>query len=665
MSKLGVTLDILNQKGTPAFYSDIFTNRPAAGFAGRVFISTDTGAIYEDTGSTWILIADAGAGTTGTLQQVTTNGKTTDKGINITAGGLNVSGTQPFLGNLPNNLIIDNSGSSNSRFYSYGTNISTLGGFQFTGIHSDQGASTDFLTLAVNTGAATFNSSVSATSLIKIGGTSAQFLKADGSIDSNTYLTTGSASSTYLPLTGGTLTGNLAIPSNQLAIGTATPGAPLDIHTATGTAAQFNGTGVNNAFIFFQNAGANKWRIGNYYNGATNQFTIYNNAASVYQLTMDSGATTLIGNFTATTLIKSGGTSAQFLKADGSVDSNTYLTTSSASSTYLPLAGGTLTGALSGTSITGTSLVKSGGTSAQILAADGSVITAGTNITISGGTISSSGGGSGVTSLSAIGSTANANGATITGSVLNLQPASASFGGVITTGTQTFAGSKTLTDTLNVSNNQNAATRIVVSNTTSGLASVAEINLTSSSGAGSFNLGKYSATTTTYKNFVATNAYLYNGTAGDISFLNDYASGGLNIAVGASSTAQFSIKSNGNVLINTTSDNGQGLLQITGGITANDISLTGATYAATATITKNYYSLFTGSTGQTLTLPSPSSNNYQYVIINTTANSVTISAATSTNIVNLAGTSVASITLIANGRVFIIADGNNKYYQVY
>ena len=66
-------------------------------------------------------------------------------------------------------------------------------------------------------------------------------------------------------------------------------------------------------------------------------------------------------------------------------------------SAYLPLAGGTLTGALSGTSatfsstVTANSLIKTGGTSAQILAADGSVITAGTNITISGGTISSTG----------------------------------------------------------------------------------------------------------------------------------------------------------------------------------------------------------------------------------------------------------------------------------
>jgi hypothetical protein len=43
--------------------------------------------------------------------------------------------------------------------------------------------------------------------------------------------------------------------------------------------------------------------------------------------------------------------------------------------------------------LTAASFIRSGGTSAQILAADGSVITAGTNITISGGTISSSGGG--------------------------------------------------------------------------------------------------------------------------------------------------------------------------------------------------------------------------------------------------------------------------------
>jgi fibronectin-binding autotransporter adhesin len=54
----------------------------------------------------------------------------------------------------------------------------------------------------------------------------------------------------------------------------------------------------------------------------------------------------------------------------------------------------------------------------------------------------------GVLSLSAIGASPNANAATITGTVLNLEPASASFGGVVTTGAQTIAGDKTLTGAL-------------------------------------------------------------------------------------------------------------------------------------------------------------------------------------------------------------------------
>lgn len=51
-----------------------------------------------------------------------------------------------------------------------------------------------------------------------------------------------------------------------------------------------------------------------------------------------------------------------------------------------------------------------------------------------------------VGALGAIGATANANGATLSGVTLNLEPASASFGGVVTTGTQTFAGAKTFSN---------------------------------------------------------------------------------------------------------------------------------------------------------------------------------------------------------------------------
>jgi hypothetical protein len=85
-----IDLSILNQRQTPAFYASSLATRPAFGFAGRIFIDTDSPStgLYRDTGSAWVQIADPGAGTTGTLQQVTTNGNTTTQGITITAGGL-------------------------------------------------------------------------------------------------------------------------------------------------------------------------------------------------------------------------------------------------------------------------------------------------------------------------------------------------------------------------------------------------------------------------------------------------------------------------------------------------------------------------------------------------------------------------------------------------
>lgn len=65
--------EILNQKGTPMFNSDLFANRPAAGIAGRIFISTDTKELYRDTGTTWELLSAGGGGTvtgTGSATQV-------------------------------------------------------------------------------------------------------------------------------------------------------------------------------------------------------------------------------------------------------------------------------------------------------------------------------------------------------------------------------------------------------------------------------------------------------------------------------------------------------------------------------------------------------------------------------------------------------------------
>jgi hypothetical protein len=70
--------------------------------------------------------------------------------------------------------------------------------------------------------------------------------------------------------------------------------------------------------------------------------------------------------------------------------------------------------------------------------------------------------GGGITTMAAIGSTANADGASISGSTLTLQPASAFYGGVVTTGSQTFAGFKTFSSVLTLSGGFNATANSTV-----------------------------------------------------------------------------------------------------------------------------------------------------------------------------------------------------------
>lgn len=101
-SNIEVKLDVLNQKASPALYAAPLADRPAASFTGRLFVDSDNPStgLYRDTGSSWIQIADAGAGTTGTLQQVTTNGNTSNVGISVTANGIGIGTTIPATNRL-------------------------------------------------------------------------------------------------------------------------------------------------------------------------------------------------------------------------------------------------------------------------------------------------------------------------------------------------------------------------------------------------------------------------------------------------------------------------------------------------------------------------------------------------------------------------------------
>lgn len=127
---LRVDYSVLNQRETPSLFADVFSNRPAFGFNGRLFISIDTKQIFRDYGTNWELIADAGSGSSN-LQQVCTNGNFTTTDIdmlsgnlilrNLTPGGVLFTNTSEIVSQDINNFFWDD---TNNRL-GIGTNTPT------------------------------------------------------------------------------------------------------------------------------------------------------------------------------------------------------------------------------------------------------------------------------------------------------------------------------------------------------------------------------------------------------------------------------------------------------------------------------------------------------------------------------------------------------------
>jgi hypothetical protein len=118
------------------------------------------------------------------------------------------------------------------------------------------------------------------------------------------------------------------------------------------------------------------------------------------------------------------------------------------------------------------------------------------------------------------------------------------------TGTMKVTGASSFGGNMTFSLNQNANTEFRIINTTSGTSSQTSIQFTCSTGNAS--IGKYSPTTTAYKSVAASDLYFYS-TTGDISLLNDNASGNIKFAAGGSSTAQILLNSSGNLGLGTSS----------------------------------------------------------------------------------------------------------------
>jgi hypothetical protein len=224
-----IDLSILNQRQTPAFFADTLANRPAAGFLGRIFVSTDTFAFYRDNGTGWDLIGGPG---TGTITGTGTNGQ-----IALWTGASTINGDSGLL---------------------YNSTVKSL----------------------------------TASKFIVTGGTSTQFLKGDGTLDSNTY-NTGSGAASQVAFFSGTnaITGenNLWWDSvnGHLGIGTNVPTTALTIFHDQNQIIQLNQTtATNDTKIAFQNSGTPLWRIGNSYNSGANDYGIFDVVGAIQPLTI-------------------------------------------------------------------------------------------------------------------------------------------------------------------------------------------------------------------------------------------------------------------------------------------------------------------------------------------------------------------------------------------
>ena len=304
----GGTILTLNKTATAVFTSSVTASSLIkSGGTSSQFLkadgSVDSSAYLTTSSAAASYLPLIGGTLSGTLYGISVN--TTDS---ILTGKAFVSSGSLLNADIgANKTFIDNA--SGARFLSYGANSTTRGTITLFQASSTNTLQQAVLVIDAN-GNSLFYFNLTASSFIKAGGTSSQFLKADGSSDSSTYLTTSSASSTYIPYTGATTDVNLG--SHALSAG--------NILGLTLNASQTSNT---QSSLVVSNAGT--FRIADFNNSGA-LVAYITNAGSIY----------------GSSFVKSGGSSSQFLKADGSVDSNTYLTSGS----FLPLTGGTLTGNL-------------------------------------------------------------------------------------------------------------------------------------------------------------------------------------------------------------------------------------------------------------------------------------------------------------------------------
>ena len=326
MSTISVDYDVLNQRGSPAWFTDTFANIPTAGYVGRMFISKDTFAFYRDTGTGWDLIGGPGIGTltgSGVVGQVSF-----------------FNGTQVLAGN--NNLFWDN---TNSRL---GINTTTPG--QPLDIHSTGNT----LVQLNNTTTANSNISFQNQNVAKWRVGNVYNAGANSFNIENAGLSTNAISinSTTNNVNFGSTIGNgtftYTLPS---ATGTFALTSDLGSYVTLTTDQTITGNKTFNGSLQTFNAATTFTYATTFMNGSSLKWTAAgsNTAGSLTLSSAHSGATSSLiisDGDTAKYIYLSFTNTATGIKTYTLPDTTGTLALTSDLSSYLPLTGGTLTGAL-------------------------------------------------------------------------------------------------------------------------------------------------------------------------------------------------------------------------------------------------------------------------------------------------------------------------------
>jgi hypothetical protein len=271
----------------PSYVDDVievssYGTLPTTGETGKIYITLDTNKIYRWTGSVYVEVSSSAAvwgGITGTLSNQTD----LQSALDAKQDDLNGTG---FVKASGTTISYDNTTyypASNPNGYTTNTGTVTSVALSVPSAFSVSGSPiTSSGTLAI-TGA----------------GTTAQYVRGDGTLATLPDI------AGFVPYTGAT--GNVN----------------LGTHTIIAAKGTFSSSGSSDTVGITHSSGS----------GIALNISKGGNGEGIYvNKTSGSGnAVTIIGTLNATTLVKNGGTSSQFLKADGSVDSNIYLTSASLS----------------------------------------------------------------------------------------------------------------------------------------------------------------------------------------------------------------------------------------------------------------------------------------------------------------------------------------------